>query len=152
MGHPVSWFQISGREGGPLQDFYQKVFGWKMGPSPDGSMMMVKPDKGGIAGGIGPSRDGTSNVTVYIECDDVEEHLRQIGEAGGQTVMPMMELPAGMGFIAGFTDPAGNWVGLWQPGKPAKSAKKAAKRAKKPAKKAAKKKKAKTKAKGKRGK
>jgi hypothetical protein len=53
-----------------------------------------------------------------------------------------MDLPGGMGRIAGFLDPEGNWVGLWEPGKPAKkaapakkaSAKKAAK--KKPAKKA----------------
>jgi hypothetical protein len=31
--------------------------------------------------------------------------------------MPPMDLPQGMGRIAGFVDPAGNWIGLWAPGK-----------------------------------
>jgi len=148
MGHPVNWFQISGRESGPLADFYTKAFAWKMGPSPDGSpMMMVAPDKGGIAGGIAASRDGNANVTVYIGCDDLEEHLRQIEELGGHTAMPPMELPGGYGHIAGFTDPAGNWVGLWQSPKKEKVAKKSAGKRKKAGKKAGKKK-----TKGKRGK
>jgi hypothetical protein len=97
-------------------------------------MAMVDPEKGGIAGGVGPSRDGNHNVTVYANVDDIAAHLKRIQDAGGEIAMPPMELPEGMGWIAGFTDPAGNWVGLWQPGKPPPAAKKAAR---KPAKKAA---------------
>src|SRR5689334_23138731 len=105
-----------------------------MSPSPDGTMQMVAAEKGGIAGGVGPSRDGNHNVTVYANVDDIAAHLKRIQDAGGEVAMPPMELPEGMGWIAGFTDPAGNWVGLWQPGKPPAPAKKAAR---KPAKKAA---------------
>jgi hypothetical protein len=94
---------------------------------------MVSPEKGGIAGGVGASRDGNHNVTVYANVDDIAAHLKLIQDAGGEVAMPPMELPEGMGWIAGFTDPAGNWVGLWQPGKRPASAKRAAR---KPAKKA----------------
>ena len=133
MAHPVTWFQISGRDGAVLEDFYKKIFDWKMTASPDGSMQMVEADEGGIPGGIGPSRDGSHSVAVYANVDDIAAHLKKIQDAGGEIAMPPMELPQGMGWIAGFTDPAGNWVGLWQPGKqpeaPAKAAKKAAKKA-----------------------
>jgi predicted enzyme related to lactoylglutathione lyase len=122
MAHPVTWFQISGKDGSALQKFYEEVFGWRMSLAPDGSMMMVEAEEGGIAGGIGTSRDGTSSVSIYVNADDVAEQLKKIQDAGGGVAMPPMELPAGMGWIAGFTDPAGNWVGLWQPGKQATAA------------------------------
>jgi predicted enzyme related to lactoylglutathione lyase len=134
MAHPVTWFQISAREHGPLQQFYQDVFDWKMSPSPDGSpMAMVQPDKGGIPGGIAASQDGNSNVTVYINVDDLGGHLVKIEGSGGRVAMPPMELPGGMGHIAGFVDPAGNWVGLWQPGKKPAAPRAAAAKKKKPA-------------------
>jgi predicted enzyme related to lactoylglutathione lyase len=143
VAHPVTWFQISGRDGAALEDFYKKIFDWKMTTSPDGSMQMVDAEDGGIPGGIGPSRDGSHSVAVYANVDDIAAHLKKIQDSGGEIAMPPMELPQGMGWIAGFTDPAGNWVGLWQPGKPPaapeKAAKKSAKKAKAkaPAKKAA---------------
>jgi predicted enzyme related to lactoylglutathione lyase len=135
MAHPVTWFQISGADGKKLESFYKNIFSWKGGPDPSRTMMMVKPDKGGIPGGVGKSMSGQASVTVYIDCDDIEGCLDNIEDAGGSRAMEPMDLPGGMGRIAGFLDPEGNWVGLWEPGKPAKKAtKKAAK--KKPAKKA----------------
>ena len=54
-------------------------------------------------------------------------HLKTIQKAGGKTELSKMALPAVMGFIAGFSDPAGNWIGLWQAGvAPAKAKAKAA--------------------------
>jgi predicted enzyme related to lactoylglutathione lyase len=134
VAHPVTWFQISGKDGAALEAFYKDIFDWKMNPSPDGSMSMVAPEKGGIPGSVGASRDGSANVTVYANVDDIAAHLKRVQDAGGQVAMPPMELPQGMGWIAGFYDPAGNWVGLWQPSKPPAAAKRASKRAaKKPA-------------------
>ena len=52
-------------------------------------------------------------------------------------VRPLPELPGNMGSIAGFTDPAGNWVGRWQ--EPAKKRAAPKMAAKKPAKKPVKK-------------
>lgn len=151
MPHPVNWFQIQGRdakEAKSLQTFYGKVFGWKMTPAPDGSgMAMVSRDAGGIDGGISASMDGSRSVAVYVGVQNLEAHLAKIKSAGGQGALDPIELPKGMGRIAGFADPSGNWIGLWQPSAPAKAApaKKAApkkapakKAAKKPARKAAK--------------
>jgi predicted enzyme related to lactoylglutathione lyase len=155
VAHPVTWFQISGRDGAALEAFYKDIFDWKMSPSPDGTMAMVAAEKGGIPGGVGASRDGNASVSVYANVDDIAAHLKKVQDAGGQVAMPPMELPEGMGWIAGFIDPAGNWVGLWQPGKPPPAAKRASKRAaKKAPAKAAKKKAAKAapKAKAKKGK
>jgi predicted enzyme related to lactoylglutathione lyase len=135
VAHPVTWFQISGKDGAALEEFYKKVFGWKMAPSPDGTMQMVEAEEGGIPGGVGASRDGAHSVTVYLNADDIALQLKEVQDAGGEVAMPPMELPEGMGWIAGFTDPAGNWVGLWQPGRQPEAPAKASKMA--PAKKAA---------------
>ena len=142
MAHPVNWFQIQGSDGRSLQSFYKKVFAWKMSPDPSSPMMMVAPEPNGIPGGVGPTMDGqNASVAVYIGVDDLVAQLAKIEKAGGRAVMQPMELPAGMGSIAGFLDPAGNWIGLWQPAakaaapKPAASKKAAKARAKAPAKK-----------------
>jgi predicted enzyme related to lactoylglutathione lyase len=122
MGNPVNFFQISAADGGSLQNFYKQVFAWKMSPGPSG-LMMVASEKGGIGGGVGSSQNGASSVAVYVDVADVSAHLAKVEQAGGKTALPPTELPGGMGTIAGFLDPAGNWIGLWQ------SPKKVAKRA-----------------------
>jgi predicted enzyme related to lactoylglutathione lyase len=72
---------------------------------------MVAAAEGGIGGGVAPSMDGASLVTVYIEVDDLQAALDKIGGLGGQTVMAPMDVPGGPS-IAQFTDPAGNLIGL----------------------------------------
>ncbi len=129
MAHPVNWFQIGGPNGKLLQSFYKSVFGWKMQGAPGpGDMQMVEKEGDGIPGGVVTSMNGQPSVAVYVGVGDIDAQLGKIERAGGHMAMPKMELPAGMGFIAGFTDPAGNWVGLWAPAKkPAPATKKSAK-------------------------
>ena len=137
----VGWFSIQGKNHTKLISFYKKAFNWKKTmPLPDGGQM-IPAGKDGIPGGIGPSRDGKSSVSVYINVTNIGAQLKKIAAAGGKVAMPETELPNNMGSIAGFIDPAGNWTGIWAPPKAAK--KKAKKRAKK---KAAKKKTARKKA------
>jgi len=115
MGHPVNWFEIEGPDGKALSSFYKKVFSWKVS-SGAGGMTMVTAEPGGIAGGIVPSRDGSAAVRVYVSVADIDAHLAKVEKAGGKRVMDKMELPEGWGWIGMFLDPAGNQVGLWQPG------------------------------------
>jgi uncharacterized protein len=131
MAHPVTWFQITGTDGRKLHAFYKKVFGWRMKAAPGpGDLQIVHQEEDGISGGVGSAMDGAGGVTVYVNVADVGAHLKKVEAAGGRAAMPPMELPSGMGWIAGFIDPAGNWVGLWAPGAGARPAKKApAKRA-----------------------
>jgi predicted enzyme related to lactoylglutathione lyase len=131
MSHPVNWFQIRGQDAGALHKFYTDVFRWKLMASPDPSMMFVEKEKGGISGGIADGQ-GSAGVSVYVACEDVDLQLAKVEAAGGKTTMSKVELPSGMGFIAGFTDPAGNFIGLWAPA-PKSSAKKADKKEQKKA-------------------
>ena len=121
MAHPVTWFQIQGRDATGLHDFYVKAFGWKSRPSPDGSgLFFVDAEDGGIAGGIGPlGDDSDQNVAVYIDVDDIDEALLKIEAAGGKssTYFPIAR-GDGQGTYAVFIDPAGNSIGLWQRGTP----------------------------------
>jgi predicted enzyme related to lactoylglutathione lyase len=140
MSNPVSWFEIQGRNAAALQEFYVKAFGWKGNTGPGG--MMVAPEKGGIAGSISAPQnpDIEKHTTVYIGVDNLEAALAKIEAAGGKLGMPPMDLPENWGRIAGFIDPAGNWIGLHQaPPKPARAVAKRRAPAKRSAKKAAKK-------------
>jgi predicted enzyme related to lactoylglutathione lyase len=144
MANPVNWFQISGKSAEPLVEFYGKAFDWKIDAGP-GGMMFVTPEAGGIPGGIGATADGSEkSLAIYVGVSDIDAQLARIEAAGGKAAMPKMELPQQMGWIAGFLDPVGNWVGLWQAGPgagppPAPAKRTARKAAKKPVKKAAKK-------------
>jgi predicted enzyme related to lactoylglutathione lyase len=121
MSHAVNWFSIQGPNGHALQQFYKQVFGWAMKPMPGpGGMMMVPAEKDGIPGGVGASMNHQPSVAVYVSVGDIDAVFGKIQRSGGRMAMPKSELPNNMGSIAGFTDPSGNWIGLWMP--PAKAA------------------------------
>jgi predicted enzyme related to lactoylglutathione lyase len=159
--HPVNWFAITGPNGKELQKFYKRLFSWEMKPLPGpGDMVMVSAERDGISGGVGTSQNGQASVALYVTVGDIAAYLAKAHEAGGQMAMPPMDLPNDMGRIAGISDPAGNWIGIWQApskgpapsapkkkvaGAPKKKAKAAAKTAAKTTKKAAAKKPAKKK-------
>jgi predicted enzyme related to lactoylglutathione lyase len=112
MAHPVSFFQIQGNDPRALIKFYQKAFGWRGTPAPDGSSMIAA-ETGGIPGAVGPSSNGSAHLAVYITVDNVTQHLARAKRAGARIAMPETRLPADLGSIGGIIDPAGNWVGLW---------------------------------------
>jgi uncharacterized protein len=118
MGNPVGWFEIVGKDGKRLRQFYAGVFGWKIAVA-DGAMDygLVEAAAKGIGGGIGASPDGsTGHVTVYIDVDDIESYLKKVEEAGGSTVMPATEIAEYNMAFALFTDPEGHLVGLTKNG------------------------------------
>jgi predicted enzyme related to lactoylglutathione lyase len=120
MSHAVNWFSIQGPNGHALQQFYKQVFGWAMKSMPGaGDTLMVPSQKDGIPGGIGTSMNHQPSVAVYVSVGDIDAVFGKIQRSGGRMAMPKTELPGGMGTIAGFTDPAGNWIGLWMPSKAA---------------------------------
>lgn len=113
MPHPVIHFEIEGKDGKALQQFYGDAFGWTievMAPMEYG-MVSGEKEGGGIGGGISASQDGNPAVRFYIEADDLQAALDKIEKLGGKTVMPPMDVPGGP-TIAMFTDPAGNNLGL----------------------------------------
>ena len=49
MANQVSWFEISGKDGAKLQEFYGDLFGWKIDANNPLSYGMVEGSDGGIA-------------------------------------------------------------------------------------------------------
>jgi uncharacterized glyoxalase superfamily protein PhnB len=122
MSHPVLHFEIIGRDGTTLSNFYRDVFGWRVEPPADGDPIhyhLMDPQPGsfyGIRGGIGTAPDGyDGHVTFYICVDDVESAFAKIEEHGGSRMMGPQAVPNGP-VIGLFRDPEGRTVGLVDPG------------------------------------
>jgi predicted enzyme related to lactoylglutathione lyase/uncharacterized protein YciI len=101
--------------------FYTQHFGWEVMPMDFGGMSMTFWNApGGQMGEFNTmSRPAApeSGVTFYINTESVTAKVAALRAAGAAIVMEPMELPEGAGFIAQFTDPAGNVVGIWSAGK-----------------------------------
>ena len=111
MPNPVVHFEIVGKDGKKLQNFYSNLFGWKIDANNPMNYGMVEASQGGIGGGIGPTDQGEGHVTIYIAVDDLQAYLDKAEGMGGKTVMPPTEIP-GMVTFALFTDPEGHLVGM----------------------------------------
>jgi uncharacterized protein len=111
MGKPVVHWEIVGKDGQKLQQFYAGLFDWKIDANnPFNYGMVDTGGAGGINGGIGPSQDGPA-VRVYIQVDDLQAFLDRAERLGGKTLMPPTEIPGAV-TMAMFKDPEGNQVGL----------------------------------------
>jgi hypothetical protein len=112
MANPVSWFEITGKDGKKLQDFYSGVFGWKIDANNPMQYGMVDNEGQGIQGGITGSPDASgSQITFYVSVENPQAYLDKIESQGGKTVVPVTEIP-GTVIFAQFADPEGNVVGL----------------------------------------
>lgn len=111
---PVVWFEVMGKNGPALQQFYGKLFDWQVADAGDGSGYgLVSAAEKGIGGGIGKSQDGgPGHVTFFIEVDDPAAYLARAEKLGGTTVMPPMELKQFNLTFAYLADPEGHVIGL----------------------------------------
>lgn len=116
MGKPVVYFDIGCKDKEKTEAFYIKLFDWKpMERSPHTVMIDTGSDRG-IPGAVTALGHEPHNyVMVYIEVDDIPAYLEKIDSLGGQTLVPMTEIPDG-GHFAWFGDPEGNMIGLLDPG------------------------------------
>ncbi|MBI3744219.1 MAG: glyoxalase [Chloroflexi bacterium] len=115
MGKKVVHFEILGKDGKKLQNFYSKLFDWKVDANNPMNYGIVTPADAGIGGGIAAGMDGTSQVTVYVEVEDLPRYLKKAESLGSKTIMPPMDVPGGP-TIAMFADPEGHAIGLIKAG------------------------------------
>jgi len=116
---PVVHFEVMGKDGKKLQDFYSKLFDWKIDASNPMNYGLVQAagngtevGKGSIGGGIGATEAGAPGyVTFYMQVADLNATLKKAESMGGKTVVPVTEIP-NMVTFALFSDPEGNMVGL----------------------------------------
>jgi predicted enzyme related to lactoylglutathione lyase len=111
MGRPVVHFEIGCRDSNKAQEFYAKLFDWKitaMGPA-----AMIASETPGIAGHISALGHEPHHYTIfYVDVDDVAGYLKKAEALGGKTLVPPVAIPTGT--FAWMQDPDGNTVGLWK--------------------------------------
>lgn len=116
MGAPIIHFEIGGRDAAKTAAFYSKLFDWTT-ESYGNVMMFNTGSKEGIQGHANAmGHEPHKYVTVYALVDDIPAYLAKAEKLGGKTVVPATEVP-GMGHFAWFSDPDGNFFGLWKAAK-----------------------------------
>src|SRR5262245_32727564 len=113
-----AWFEIPSADLPRAVRFYESVLGAKLASDQMGPMTLAgfpheKPQPTGAlikAEGYEPSATGT---VVYLNLDDIRPALSRVASAGGQVLLPLTELPSGMGVFAQIKDTEGNRVGLF---------------------------------------
>ena len=112
MGRPVVHFEIGCKDMPKTQDFYTKLFDWKI--EQQGPAGMIAPVPGGIGGHISSlGHEPHHYTTFYVEVNDVQKYLDKVSAFGGKTLVPPVNIPTGT--FAWFQDPEGNTIGLWKP-------------------------------------
>lgn len=111
--HPLVHVEFSSKDTEGSGKFFSDVFGWNVVQMPEMNYATFETGEG-IGGGFNPVTDEypAGTVTVYINTDDIEATLAKIEKHGGKTIAPKMEVSE-MGWMALFTDPSGNMIGLW---------------------------------------
>jgi len=120
MGQPVVHFEVVGKDGTKLQNYYGELFGWEMdADNPMNYGMVAREgnlgrDGVGIGGGVGQGPEGYGgHVTFYVAVPDVEEALQKAETLGGERVMGPEDI-MGQVVLGQFKDPEGNMVGVVQ--------------------------------------
>ena len=120
MGQPVVHFEVVGKDGEKLRNYYSELFGWKFGDTLGPTNYAVTPRDGntnadglGIGGGIGTGPEGYGgHVTFYVEVPDVEAALQKAESLGGTRMMGPEKMSEPPIEIALFSDPEGHVIGL----------------------------------------
>ena len=91
MPNPVVHWEVNGRDGKRLQEFYRGLFDWHVDANNPMNYGLVDTHAGGINGGIGAS--DSPRVTFFVEVDDLQAYLNKAERLGGKAVMPPTEIP-----------------------------------------------------------
>ncbi len=111
MPHPVIHFEIGCRDSKGTQNFYARLFDWKINEQGPAAMIDTG---GGITGHITALGHEPHHYTIfYVQVDNVQAYLDKAKALGGKTLVPPVDLPNGT--FAWIGDPEGNTIGLWKP-------------------------------------
>ena len=86
MGNPVVHFEISGRDGESLSEFYSSLFGWNINYNTHGVYSVDPASENGVDGHIFSTTDdmcSDNGVTIYIQVDDLQASLEKVESSGG---------------------------------------------------------------------
>ena len=119
----VVHFEIPADNVKRAQNFYSRVFGWKMSgiPGMDYTLVETTPidernmpkERGAINGGMQKRQKPVKSLVITINVSDIDDALKRIEKTGGKVEQKKSKV-ADMGYAAYFKDTEGNVVGLWQ--------------------------------------
>lgn len=117
--NPVAWFEVPVSNMERAKAFYEKVFDIEIQiVDLGGPVMGWFPHVGGAPGAMGslmqydsyvPSHEGT---LVYFSCEDVDNELSRIEDAGGKIILQKKQISPEHGYMGVFEDSEGNRVAL----------------------------------------
>jgi hypothetical protein len=119
-----SWNELATRGTAAAKDFYTQLFGWGAvdTPMPGDApgeytlWMLGETNIGGLYELAGPQFEGVPpHWTVYVSVDNVDATVALATEAGGKVVWGPFDVP-GIGRMAGFADPTGAVIAVFQAG------------------------------------
>jgi predicted enzyme related to lactoylglutathione lyase len=122
MGQAVVHFEVIGKDGEKLREYYSQLFDWQIDASNPMNYGIVQreantnSDGVGIGGGVAGGPEGyEGHVTFYVEVPDVEAALAKAESLGGERVMGPETLSEAGGMVLGqLKDPEGHVIGLIQ--------------------------------------
>jgi predicted enzyme related to lactoylglutathione lyase len=119
MAGKIVHFEIPATDVARAKKFYEKVFGfpYKDAQMPGTEYWLIDNGSKDQGGGLMPAQDGTGNLIVYFDVDDIDKAVKQVRELGG-TADDKMPVP-GEGWFAGCKDSEGNAFSLWKSDKTA---------------------------------
>jgi len=122
----VVHFEIPADDVDRAKNFYGSIFGWDLQTLQMGdgeyTTVMTTPvnqetqqptDPGAINGGMMQRTVVTPSPVITIDVDAIDNVLKQVEAAGGNTLTPRTPIP-NMGAFAYFRDSEGNVMGLWE--------------------------------------
>jgi predicted enzyme related to lactoylglutathione lyase len=117
MGQPVVHFEVIGKDGKKLQEYYSELFGWEIDANNPMNYGVVKGDDNpspvpSIGGGVAGGPEGyEGHVTFYVAVPDVDAALAKAESLGGTRIFGPDEVMEGL-VIGLFTDPEGHVIGV----------------------------------------
>ena len=117
-----SWLDLSTTDTEAAQAFYGALFGWDFDaqPTAQGGTYITATKNSKSAAGMmeqmpAQAEQGMPPMWMsYITVDDLEKTVGEVDGAGGQVLMPAMDV-MDSGKMAVIGDPTGSAVGLWEP-------------------------------------
>lgn len=112
---PVDWFEILGKDGKALVNFYQQAFGWELKDTEAEGFeyFMLDSTVNGSPGAVGSDPSGQPAVRFYAGVQDLPKTVEKAESLGAKTIMEPVKVAENTE-IAIFIDPQGHTFGLYK--------------------------------------
>jgi predicted enzyme related to lactoylglutathione lyase len=115
--NPVVYWELASHDTKVTVEFLKKVFDWETELDESSGIYEIPAEPSGAAfagGGVFTLRRARLPfLTIYIRVEDIEAKARQVQEAGGFIVDPILDLPGGAR-ICLFNEPSGVTLAMIQ--------------------------------------